>query len=336
MLATTMTGSSSLSTQRPDMAALHHPWLQQLRSHYPQGCLLSELVQVQVDLYIVRALVQVEGLTIATAHAAATTVEVAEDRARSRVLDAIGANHQPLPLPTLTGATGPAVGLASLSNHHDSHNSQHEPELEAEPTVETPRSTSATRSKAARTKAKAMPTPEVHPSDLSMPAASLTESLSAEPTSLLESVAESVAIAPEPTPVEPDVEILGGSDLVEEVIEYEYTFEAEDLPEGAVTPAAQPSSGAIGKPAVNSSAVNAVVPASFSSEPALDLSDAIAQISTEMDRIGWTKKQGSAYLQETYSKRTRAELTSQELLGFLNYLKSLPAKVQPALHQIPF
>jgi hypothetical protein len=66
------------------------------------------------------------------------------------------------------------------------------------------------------------------------------------------------------------------------------------------------------------------------------LSDVIAQIGTEIDRIGWSKKQGSAYLQGTYGKRTRAELTEPELVAFLTYLKSLPAKVQPALTDLPF
>jgi hypothetical protein len=68
----------------------------------------------------------------------------------------------------------------------------------------------------------------------------------------------------------------------------------------------------------------------------LDLSDAIAQIGTEIERIGWTKKQGSTYLQETYGKKTRAELTEDELLEFLHYLKALPSKGHPSLSQIPF
>jgi virulence-associated protein VapD len=72
------------------------------------------------------------------------------------------------------------------------------------------------------------------------------------------------------------------------------------------------------------------------SEPTIDLSDAIAQIGAEIERIGWTKKQGSSYLQEAYSKRTRAELTETELLSFLQYLKALPAKIAPALSDLPF
>lgn len=70
------------------------------------------------------------------------------------------------------------------------------------------------------------------------------------------------------------------------------------------------------------------------SEP-IDLSDAIAQIGAEIERIGWTKKQGSTYLQETYGKKTRAELTEDELLEFLHYLKALPSKDHPSM-SLPF
>jgi hypothetical protein len=60
-------------------------------------------------------------------------------------------------------------------------------------------------------------------------------------------------------------------------------------------------------------------------EKPIDLSDVIAQIDTEIDRIGWTKKQGSNHLQQVYGKKTRAELIDYELLEFLGYLRSLPA-----------
>lgn len=61
----------------------------------------------------------------------------------------------------------------------------------------------------------------------------------------------------------------------------------------------------------------------------IDVSDLIQQIGVEVSRIKWTKKQGSTYLQQTYSKKTRAELTEQQLLEFLVHLKQLPAQ-QPA------
>ncbi|MEM1427683.1 MAG: hypothetical protein AAGF75_14165, partial [Cyanobacteria bacterium P01_H01_bin.130] len=60
-------------------------------------------------------------------------------------------------------------------------------------------------------------------------------------------------------------------------------------------------------------------------EPAapVDLSDAIAQIGLLMRQLNWDKKQGVTHLQQNYGKRTRAELTDQELLEFLAHLQSL-------------
>jgi hypothetical protein len=58
----------------------------EFRKHYPQGSLVTELVQVDREKYIVRALIQVDGVTLLTSLAAASSVEEAEDRARERVL----------------------------------------------------------------------------------------------------------------------------------------------------------------------------------------------------------------------------------------------------------
>ena len=110
------------------------------------------------------------------------------------------------------------------------------------------------------------------------------------------SVQAAVEIATEPEELE-SVEI---SLEVEEV--YEYTYEGEEIP---LEPIA----------AIEVAPKPIVVPAA-PIDYGLDLSDAIAQIGMEIDRIGWTKKQGSAYLQQTYGKRTRAELTETELFGF--------------------
>jgi hypothetical protein len=58
--------------------------------------------------------------------------------------------------------------------------------------------------------------------------------------------------------------------------------------------------------------------------PPLDLSDAIAQTTVEMKRLGWTEVQGRNHLQRTYGKRSRQQLTDEELLDFLRYLESQP------------
>ncbi|WP_017306537.1 hypothetical protein [Spirulina subsalsa] len=82
----------------------------EFRNHYPQGGLISELVQFKQGKYIVRALVQVEGVTLATGHAAADTVEAAEDQARERALALLLSYEKassPTPAPVSYGARHP-------------------------------------------------------------------------------------------------------------------------------------------------------------------------------------------------------------------------------------
>jgi hypothetical protein len=61
----------------------------------------------------------------------------------------------------------------------------------------------------------------------------------------------------------------------------------------------------------------------ISPEP-VDLSDAISKIDVEMERLSWTKPQGRDYLVRTFDKKSRQQLTNDELLQFLSHLKSLP------------
>lgn len=63
--------------------------LTQLRILYPKASLISEFLTIDQGKYIVRVLIQDDGVTLATALAAADTIEEAEDRARDRVLTII-------------------------------------------------------------------------------------------------------------------------------------------------------------------------------------------------------------------------------------------------------
>lgn len=47
-------------------------------------------------------------------------------------------------------------------------------------------------------------------------------------------------------------------------------------------------------------------------------------ILVEMKRLGWSIDQGREYLQRTYNKQSRKQLTATEMIQFLSYLKSLP------------
>ena len=56
----------------------------------------------------------------------------------------------------------------------------------------------------------------------------------------------------------------------------------------------------------------------------VDLSDIIAQTDVEMSRLGWSSLQGRSYLESTFNKRSRQQLTDEELLTFLLYLETQP------------
>ncbi len=73
----------------------------------------------------------------------------------------------------------------------------------------------------------------------------------------------------------------------------------------------------------NSSAINNSLPPQIEPEP-LDMSDAISKIDVEMERLSWSKTQGRDYLVRTFDKKSRQQLTNDELLQFLGHLKSLP------------
>jgi hypothetical protein len=268
----TVSPISSLLADGPVLAASRPPygWFAQLRSHYPTASLVSELLQIHTDRFVVRALVQVEGVTVLTAMATAVQLEVAEDMAQFRALMSLGL----VVLPT---------GM-----------------LPPDHTVPPTKKDEAIESQAAVMNAEPI-SPEAIDTSPTLPM--ITAPPLAKSTKSKVPPAQSAAIV-EPEPP-----------LNQAVI-------ANRGPVTELSPVAERETA---------------TPVDFSSSPdPIDLSDAIAQIGAEIERIGWNKKQGSAHLQKTYSKRTRAELTEEELLEFLSYLKSLPSKHQAELSPVPF
>jgi hypothetical protein len=77
------------------------------------------------------------------------------------------------------------------------------------------------------------------------------------------------------------------------------------------------------QPSVTPSPINNSPPPQIAPEP-VDMSDAISKIDVEMERLSWTKTQGRDYLVRTFDKKSRQQLTNDELLQFLSHLKSLP------------
>ena len=78
-------------------------------------------------------------------------------------------------------------------------------------------------------------------------------------------------------------------------------------------------------PAKKSKKSKSSPPPAESKNRIIDRTDEIARTDVEMIRLGWTQQDGRRYLQQTYQKRSRQHLTDQELLEFLDYLKSQPS-----------
>ena len=86
--------------------------LEHFRSSYPTGCLISELITIHNGKYVVRALVLVNGETLATGLGSADTVEVAEDLARERSLATLTL-HTPLCSPEASVEFSPSPPATS-------------------------------------------------------------------------------------------------------------------------------------------------------------------------------------------------------------------------------
>ncbi|WP_315791834.1 hypothetical protein [Fischerella sp. JS2] len=284
--------------------------LAQLQSLYPTASLISELVQIDHGKYIVRASVQIEGITRATGMAAASTVEEAEDQARSRALMVLGIT------------TTPQVQMESLSEAKsvtEAKTTRNSDVAETEENV--PTSLHPRVSVSAFT-----PTPIDTPNLETQASTPITPTVSATPTidTNSQEFEQNLAVSANPQlhlDIQPeDFGVISSSQS-----------ENQPLPEissSNVTPFPQRSHN---KNTPTEEVVATPAPTTRKkkkSEP-VDQSDDIAKIGVEMQRLGWTTEQGRDYLIQTYGKRSRHLLDSEELRDFLKYLESQPTPIDP-------
>ncbi|MBE9126020.1 MULTISPECIES: hypothetical protein [unclassified Coleofasciculus] len=261
--------------------------LNQFRVRYPKGSLIGELVTIDRGQYIVRCLIQVEGTTLATALAAAETIELAEDKARNRALVALGIDPTavngslkssiapqevsvlPQPTPPVTTAFSPE-SLEPTPSH----------EVSSSPSTSSVTSTSKSESKR-----KKKTTPVVIPPE-GDDEITVTEEFS----------------VPEmkPLPEEVETPVMAETDLFE------------------------PTPDSIPAPSFSESKLDSDTSSQPTPENPVDFSEIIARTNVELKRLGWTQQQGRDYLVQTYGKRSRQLLTDEELLDFLHHLESEP------------
>jgi len=278
-----------------------HARFAQLQSRYPMSSLLTEFVQVHEGQVIVRAIVQVHGVTIATSLAAAPTVEQAEDQAQARVLALLGVGSINAPLPTASDPSPATNGFSSLPPLTPA--SWLEPELPVPPVTPAPTAIA----------------PTYPPTFDELEAKHQDDSFS-----------DDVDFVPE--------EFVGVEDSIATDDSLSSAARQEKpmspIPSEFATPMPEMNGDQAGdratpKPKKATEESTVALAEEPTPQPELpepdDLSSLIALTDIEMDRIGWTKQEGREYLKRTYKKSTRQRLDVDELMDFLNYLRALPS-----------
>ncbi|MBD2564976.1 MULTISPECIES: hypothetical protein [Nostoc] len=296
--------------------------LAQFQSLYPKGSLISELVQIFQGKYIVRASVQIEGVTRATGMAAAETVEAAEDQARTRALIVLGITNAPPESVTFTSNSispvqlNPSLNTKSGLNESAAYSSvKDEDFVGSQWSVVSDKEISLPPSRVRNIKPEVVTTNnEQYGNSSAVPIPTETRSASTSNT-YSEDLGQNFPVTAnrelEFAPPVENLEVTSSNEIENQ------TFPA--ISANNVTPftprSYSPQEDVATPPATGKRKKKA--------EP-VDLSDVIAKTDVELQRLGWTPEQGREHLIKTYGKRGRTLLTEEELHGFLKFLQSEP------------
>ncbi len=257
--------------------------LAQLRTRYPTGSLISELLTIYQGKYVVRAMVQVDGVILTTGLAAADTVELAEDHAKKRAIQGLGMDTA---LPKIAISPEPL----KLT------------EMEVKDKVVSPPPSELVKIDSLPPMPSSMVSEET-------PSPSMMGAESSALTSDDWLSATYINPKTEKQKSTPEKEAKSSSSTGSK-------GRSASLPPIPSTTEGVPTYP--DEPEFSSASVGSSRPLETT-----DFSSDIAKTDIELKRLGWTPEQGSAYLQKTYGKRSRRLLTDAELLDFLHYLESV-------------
>jgi len=293
--------------------------LAQFQSLYPNGSLISELVQIFQGKYIVRASVQIEGVTRATGMAAAETVEAAEDQARTRALIVLGITNAPPESVALTSnpitpaQLNPSLNTKSGLNESAYSSVKDEDFVSTQWSVVSEKEISIPPSRVPNIK------PEPATNDVNAPTTASIIQLTTETQSTSDANSQDLDQHP-PVIANRELEF----DPPVENLEMTFGSQMENQPfPGISTNNVTPFTPRSYSPQEDVGIPSATGKRKKKAEP-VDLSDVIAKTDVELQRLGWTPEQGREHLIKTYGKRGRTLLTEEELHGFLKYLQSEP------------
>lgn len=348
--------------------------LAQFQSLYPEGSIISELIQIHHNKYIVRVNLQVKGVTRITAMAAAESIEMAEDRAIERALMLLEKTS-----PQNNSTNIPLQGQEAQIDSYNQIQSHHFDTKEKINQVNVRQITSNKPTAESTTKIVNQP---------QKPEKLISEELISEEAVAKEPVAKEL-IVKEPTPISSTFteQLQNESTIVSSVPNYpdskfavksetptqeinqsdfnsqgttsnsQFQFDSPPLADNVIN-ASEKQAEQTQLPLMSSTNVQSFMsPDRFSEEEGditvsmekksttsgrkkkktepkdstqpKSLLDPIAEIDVEMRRLGWTREQGREHLIETYGKRARSLLTDEQLVEFLEYLKSQPTPADP-------
>jgi hypothetical protein len=305
--------------------------LTQFRKYYPQGSLISELVDIDRGKYIVRALVQVEGVTIATGLASCDTVEQAEDRARDRALSLLNLNEEVVIHPELTQTKSQVIEATEPVSSKES-DSPMETLRERSTSKERKKSTASINeivsSQDKDEVSESLPSRSNGATSSKSKTSKITNSFISEPPLEIPETTSEI-VTPKETKSSTSEPLLEIEETTPEIVEPEETrsftlepqLEIEETTSEIVEPEEKDESNAavtekIAQPTVKT-------PLNESNEP-LETLEIINKTDILMKRLGWTSEQGRSYLLQAYGKRSRHLLNDEELIEFLQYLESQP------------
>lgn len=259
------------------------------RHKYPQGSLVSELIEIDGGTYIVKATVQIDNLVLATALAGATTVEAAEDAAKERAIATLFldqlSNHQP----DISPATAFQTNTAPLE-------AQPDPSWSSQPQKASERTSNHKIVNFSKPQAEA---------------AHQNQGQDATPETITPAIPAAVP--------SPEIEL----DLAPQLPEVNSALPTATNLFGDTFSAETPAAILLTENEVDSTSN------SVSSElEAMDFLEVKQKTDLEITRLSWTKEQGREFLMSRYGKRSRLHLTNEQLIEFLHYLETLPNPIK--------
>ncbi|MEM7552782.1 MAG: hypothetical protein AAF378_01560 [Cyanobacteria bacterium P01_A01_bin.84] len=342
--------------------------LAQFQSLYPQGSLISELLQIHNGKHIVQVTIQIEGITRATGMAGSETVEEAEDRARERALSLLSSQTVTLQPESSSSELSEEEksNRTTNSNQNDiskdvsipqnlpKNISGKEETLSVSQTLKSDREldtkenlTNLSNNPATEEKLSPIPLDSLYSSATSKQEILLSETSESSNVSNVTSTSTNYSEPSEPELLNETKPQSSLSQITSIVPEEESTQKADNtfeplnqenlLPlissDGLQSPPDQTSEPAI---AGSEETVKATKKKSTTSkrkkkaEQPVDDSDTIAKIGVEMKRLGWTIEDGREHLRKTYNKISRHLLAPEELQDFLHYLElQQPTSLEP-------